>query len=120
MATRDYDKLHRQKRVYEQGAERNEGPDLTRQIATAKGLSKTHGPWNRACPACGKYYPEDAQDDHARVCRPPPKAKKVVCRICHAEVDRTCIRDHLRYYHPRPKRPNPRRKRRSGPKSPLR
>ena len=107
MAQFDWDKVRRQTRVAQNGAERSEFTDVTEQIATAKGFSKAHGPWMRACTCCGRYYSEQDYDGHVRLCRPPPKSKKVKCRKCGAEVDPSRIGTHLRYYHPRPNWPNP-------------
>ena len=106
MAQFDWDKVRRQNRVASNGAEPSEFSDLTKQIATAKGFSKVHGPWMRACACCGKYYDERARDEHARICRPPPKSKKVKCRKCGVEMDASMLASHLRRQHPAPWWPN--------------
>jgi hypothetical protein len=106
MAQFDWDKVRRQNRVAQNGAEPNEFPDLTKQIAKAKGFSKARGPWMRACACCGLYYDERAPEQHQPVCRPPPKVKKIKCRKCGVEVDPSRLASHLRREHPAPWWPN--------------
>ena len=108
MSQRDWDKVRRQNAVALNGAERSEFPDLTEQIATAKGRSKVHGPWMKACARCGRYYPEDDYEGHSSVCQPLPKSRKVPCPICRDSVDETQLRIHLRHYHSAPLQPRPR------------
>src|SRR5882724_7995564 len=73
MAKFNWDKNSRQTRVASHGSEPSEFTDITKQIATAKGLSKSHGPWLRKCAICEKYIPEEAYDEHRQnpdECRP--------------------------------------------------
>src|ERR1035437_10108971 len=81
----DWDKRRRQNVVLRQGSEPSEFPDITKQIAKAKGFAKVRGPMLRACTGCGQYYDEHAPEEH--VCRPRPKSKKVRCRKCGEELD---------------------------------
>jgi hypothetical protein len=100
----DWDKRRRKNVVIRQGSEPSEFPDITKQIAKAKGFTKVRGPMLRACTGCGKYYDEHAPEEH--VCRPRPKSKKVKCRKCGEELDASCVKSHMRQAHPPPWWPN--------------
>jgi hypothetical protein len=95
---REWERLNRKNLASRQGSEPSEFLDLTQQIAKAKGMSKLHGPWMRACTRCGGYYDEKFPENHT--CRPLPKTKKIKCRECGDLVDASLIDSHMRKAHP--------------------
>lgn len=105
MARRDWDKLRRKDVAAHQGAEPSEFPDLTEQIATAKGLSKPRVPWQRVCAFCGEHFREADYQAHIQSCR-PPKATTAKCRYCGAEVDASRLASHVSRNHPKSWWPN--------------
>jgi hypothetical protein len=96
----DWGKTRRENLVRRNGSEPSEFPDITKQIAKAKGFAKVRGPMLQACSGCGRYFDPNNSEPH--VCPPRPKVKKVKCRKCGEEMDPSCLSSHLREAHPPP------------------
>jgi len=77
MSGRNWDKVRKQKTIAERGQEVSEA-------VPSSGGTKGYGRpqrkrWQKICPKCGRYYFEDEQEVHDRICMarraPPPKPK---------------------------------------------
>lgn len=104
MARRDWDKDRRKNLVDLHGSEPSEYPDITEQIATAKGRAKQqlHGPSMQQCANCAHYFSANAYLEHIRHCQPRRKPRMVTCRKCGVEIEPAHLVAHLRRYHSKP------------------